>query len=96
MSKENALNFLSEAAKDKELKAQLQEAGLTRDEIVKAGNKAGYTFNREHLDEALTEVRKEPGFWGSLGEAIMELFSPAHDDYPSVGVQPYSGDTEQK
>ena len=29
---------------------------------------------------------------GYLAEGSLEIFSSHHDDYPSVGIQPYSGD----
>ncbi len=28
-----------------------------------------------------------------IAEAVARIFSPSEDAYPSVGVQPYSGDT---
>ena len=30
---------------------------------------------------------------GYLTEAALEVFSPNHDSYPSIGVQPFSGDS---
>lgn len=92
MSKENVLNFLSEAAKNEQLKEQLQSSA-TRDEMVKVGQKAGYHFSSDHVEEALAELQKQPGFFGALAEAVLELFSPTHDDYPAIGVQPFSGDS---
>ncbi len=29
---------------------------------------------------------------GYLAEGSLELFSPNHDSYPTVGIQPYSGE----
>jgi predicted ribosomally synthesized peptide with nif11-like leader len=91
MSKENVFGFLTEAAKDEQLKAQLKTAA-TPDELVDVGNQAGYKFSSEHVDEALSELKQKPGFFHELAEAIMRLFSPTHDDYPATGVQPFSGD----
>ena len=91
MSKENVLNFLSKAAKDETLQTQLNKTS-TQDEMVGIGNQAGYKFSSEHVDEALTDLKKRPGFFGSLAAAVVELFSPDHDDYPATGVQPFSGD----
>ncbi|MEM8807878.1 MAG: Nif11-like leader peptide family natural product precursor [Cyanobacteria bacterium P01_G01_bin.38] len=91
MSKKNVLSFLSKAAKDKQLKAQLKTTS-TPDELVGVGNQAGYEFSSEHVDEVLTELKQKPGFFGALAEAVVEVFSPEHDDYPATGVQPFSGD----
>ncbi len=91
MSKDNVLNFLSKAAEDEHLKAKL-EISRDQDEMVGVANQAGYDFSTEHVDEALTELKHKPGFFGMLSEAVAELFSPVHDDYPATGVQPYSGD----
>lgn len=95
MSKENVFNFLSKAAKDKQLKTQLKTTS-TQDELVGVGNQAGYEFSSEHVDEALTELKQQPGFFGALAEALLEIFSPNHDDYPAIGVQPFSGDPNPK
>lgn len=29
---------------------------------------------------------------GFIAEAVLEIFSPDHDDYPSVGEQPFDHD----
>ncbi|MEO0457809.1 MAG: Nif11-like leader peptide family natural product precursor [Cyanobacteria bacterium P01_A01_bin.114] len=91
MSKKNVLSFLFKAAKDEQLKTKLQTTS-TQDEVVTVGNRAGYDFSSEHVDEALAELKQKPGFFGALAEAAIELFSPARDDYPKTGVQPFSGD----
>ncbi|WP_172657209.1 hypothetical protein [Myxosarcina sp. GI1] len=31
-----------------------------------------------------------------FAEAFLELFGPSHDDYPAVGIQPFSGTITQK
>ena len=91
MSKENVLNFLSKAAVDERLKAQLKTTS-TQNDVVGVGNQAGYEFSSEHVDEALAELKEKPGFFGALAEAVIGIFSPTHDDYPETGVQPFSGD----
>ncbi len=91
MSKERFLSFLSDAAKDKSLKEQLKTAA-NQDELVDVGNQAGYDFTSSHVDEAITDLQQEPGFFGALAEAVLSLFSPSHDNYPATGVQPFSGD----
>ena len=91
MSKENVFGFLSKAANDEQLKAQLKMTS-TPDEVVGVGSQAGYEFSSEHVDDALTELKQKPGFFGALAEAALELFSPEHDNYPATGVQPFTGD----
>ena len=95
MSKERFLSFLSNAAKDKNLKDQLKTA-TNHDDLVDMGNEAGYEFTAGHINEAMTDLQKKPGFFGALAEAALELFSPGHDDYPATGVQPFSGDSNPK
>ena len=94
MSKENVLQFFSEAAKDEQLKTQLKETS-NQEELVGVANKAGYDFSSEHVDEALTEMKKKQGFFGVLAQAALEVFSPSHDDYPATGMQPFSGDPKR-
>lgn len=91
MSKENVLNFLSQAAQDEALKAQLQTTS-TEEDLVGVGKQAGYDFSADHVDEALTELKQKPGFFRALAEAALMIFSPSHDDYPATGMQPFSGD----
>ncbi|MGF1523735.1 MAG: Nif11-like leader peptide family natural product precursor [Leptolyngbyaceae cyanobacterium] len=95
MSKENVLNFLSKAAEDEQIKTQLQTVS-SQDELVGAGNQAGYEFSHKHVDEALTELKQKPGFFGALAEAVLELFGPIHDNYPATGTQPFTGDPNRK
>lgn len=91
MSTKKVLDFLSDAAQDEQLKEQLSAAS-TQDELVEAGKQAGYDFSAEHVDEAIAELKQRPGFFGALAEALLKIFSPAKDDYPATGVQPFSGD----
>ena len=95
MSKEHFLSFLSDAAKDTNLKEQLKMA-TSQHELMDVANQAGYEFTISHIDEAMTELQQEPGFFGALAEAVLELFSPSHDDYPATGLQPFSGDPNPK
>lgn len=95
MSKENVLSFLTQAAKDRQLKDKLKSAASQTD-VVDVGNQAGYDFSSEHIEAAMTELKQKPGFFGALAEAVLELFSPDHDDYPATGVQPFSGDLKPK
>ncbi|NJM98787.1 MAG: Nif11-like leader peptide family natural product precursor [Phormidesmis sp. RL_2_1] len=95
MSKENVFTFLTNAAKDEQLKSQLENAA-NQAEVVDVANEAGYQFSSENVDEALNHLKKEPGFFGALAEAVLEIFSPSHDDYPATGIQPFSGDTPSK
>lgn len=95
MSKENVLKFLAKAAEDKRLITQLQESA-TQNELVDVANEAGYDFSSEHVDQALKELKEQPGFFGALAEAVLQIFSPTQDDYPKTGVQPFSGDVSKR
>ncbi len=92
MSKEKVLDFLTNAANDEQLQAQLKSA-TSSDDVAGVGNKAGYEFSAEHVDEAIKEIKQQPGFFSVLAEAVGRIFSPSDDDYPETGVQPFSGDS---
>lgn len=92
MSKENVLNFLTDAAKDEQLQSQLRSA-TSADEVVGVGNQAGYEFSSEHVDEVIKDLKQKPGFFSALADAVSRIFGPSHDDYPETGVQPFSGDS---
>ena len=91
MSKDNVFKFLSQAAEDETLKRKLGSAKSPKD-LVGVGQEAGYEFSPEHVDEAVNELKKQPGFFGALAEAVLQVFSPHNDNYPATGMQPYSGD----
>lgn len=95
MSKEKVLSFLTDAAKDQQLQSQLETLS-NQDELVGVANRAGYDFSSKHVDEALSDLKKQPGFFGALAEAALRIFSPHDDNYPATGVQPFSGDFSQK
>ena len=91
MSKENVFRFFSKAASDRQLKAELQTVS-TQDELVDVASEAGYEFSSEHVDKAIGEMKKQPGFFGALAEAALHIFSASEDDYPKTGVQPFGGE----
>lgn len=91
MSKENALSFLEKAANDPNLKTQVKQAGK-QEELVQLAETEGYQFAPEDVQQVIPALKAQSGFFGDLVEAILELFGPTHDDYPSTGVQPFSGD----
>lgn len=95
MSKENVLSFLTDATKDEKLKLQLEETA-SPDELVGIANEAGYKFSSQQVDEVLNDLKTQPGFFGALAEAVLEIFSPNHDDYPATGIQAFSGDPNPK
>lgn len=95
MSKENVLSFLTDATKDEKLKLQLEEIA-SPDELVGVANEAGYEFSSQQVDEVLNDLKTQPGFFGALAEAVLEIFSPNHDDYPATGMQPFSGEPNPK
>ena len=92
MAKEKVIQFLGEAAINQGLKDKLQTI-KSQDELTSLAKEEGFEFSAEHIDEALEELKQQPGFFGKLAEAIAEVFSPDHDNAPpSIGVQPYSSD----
>ena len=95
MSKENALSFLKKAAQDPDLKSQVKQAGQT-DALVKLAESEGYPFGPDDMQQVLPTLKAQTGFFGDLVEAVLELFGPSHDDYPTTGVQPFSGDPPAK
>ncbi|MEM9945009.1 MAG: Nif11-like leader peptide family natural product precursor [Cyanobacteria bacterium P01_D01_bin.36] len=95
MSKKNVFSFLSKVAKDEQLKAKLQNTA-SQDELVSVAKQTGYDFSSEHVDAALDELKQQPGFFGMLAEAAIEVFSPHDDNYPATGTQPYSGEPATK
>lgn len=94
MSKDNVFNFFSRAAQKEPLQEKLQAVSSPQ-ELVNLGKEEGFEFSSEHVDEALTELKQKPGFWGKLAEAALAVFSPAHDNYPNIGVQPFSGEPSE-
>lgn len=95
MSKEGVLNFLTDAAKNEPLKSRLETAANPQ-EMIDVANDAGYIFSSQHVDEALSELKKKPGFFSALAEAALQIFSPHDDNYPATGVQPFSGELSRK
>ncbi|MGB3292026.1 MAG: Nif11-like leader peptide family natural product precursor [Phormidesmis sp.] len=91
MSKNNVFKFLSRAAEDETIKQKLESTTSTK-ELASIGQEAGYEFSPQNVDEAVNELKKQPGFFGALAEAVLQIFSPHRDNYPATGVQSYSGD----
>ncbi|GFE72293.1 Nif11-like leader peptide family natural product precursor [Chroococcus sp. FPU101] len=95
MSKEQVFEFFSQAAKDESLKEKVQ-AATSETELIDLGKKEGFEFSSEHLNQAMAELSKKPNFFKKLAESILEIFSPDHDNYPAVGVQPYDGEPNRE
>jgi len=95
MSKENALDFLKQAADNSTLTKQVQEAD-EKTEIVDLSKQHGFEFSEDDMKNAIPVIKEQPGFFGELAKAVLELFDPAHDDYPATGVQPFTGETGRK
>ncbi|WP_448573976.1 Nif11-like leader peptide family natural product precursor [Trichothermofontia sp.] len=91
MSKDNVFQFFSQAAKNEQLKDKLQMVTSPED-LVNLGKQEGLDFSSEHVEEAIGELKEQPNFFRSLAAAALAVFTPSHDDYPEVGVQPFSGD----
>lgn len=93
MAKEKVIEFLSEAGQNQDLKDKLKTVN-NQEELTSLAQKEGFEFEPEHVDEALDTLKRQPGFFGKLAEAIAQAFSPTHDndnEPPAIGVQPYSG-----
>ncbi|MFE4106044.1 Nif11-like leader peptide family natural product precursor [Almyronema epifaneia] len=95
MSKESVFNFFQRAAKNEQVKGKLQNV-TSPEELVELGNQEGFEFSTQHVDEALSDLQEKPGFFKALAEAFIEIFSPAQDDYPASGVQPFSGEINRR
>ncbi|MDB9527786.1 Nif11-like leader peptide family natural product precursor [Oscillatoria sp. CS-180] len=95
MSKENALEFLTQAADSSALTEQVKEADQ-KEEIVDLAKQHGFEFSEDDMKKAVPVVQEKSGFFGDIAKAIIELFAPAHDDYPATGAQPYTGELSRK
>lgn len=95
MAKEKVVEFLYKAAQDQDLKDKLQTV-KNQNELTTLAQKEGFEFSPDHVDEVWEQLKQKQGFFSKLAEAIFEAFSPDHDNVPpSIGVQPYSGDSSQ-
>ena len=94
MSKDNVFRFFTKAAQKEPLQEKLQVVA-SPEELVNLGKEEGFEFSSEHVGEVISELQQKPGFWGKLAEAAVAAFSPAHDNYPHIGVQPFSGDPNE-
>jgi predicted ribosomally synthesized peptide with nif11-like leader len=95
MSKENALDFLKQAANDSLLSEQVKEADQ-KTEIVDLAKQHGFEFSEDDMQNAIPRIREQSGFFGELAKTVLALFAPAHDDYPMTGVQPFTGELSRK
>lgn len=91
MSKEKVFQLFTKAAKDRQLQEKLQ-AVLHSDELVALGQREGLEFSDEDFCEALAELQKQPTFLSQLLKEALRVFSPSDDNYPEIGVQPFSGE----
>lgn len=95
MSKENALDFLKQAADSSTLSEQVKEADK-QTEIVDLAKQHGFEFSEDDMKHAIPVIKEQSSFFGELAKAVLELFAPAHDDYPATGVQPFTGEPSRK
>lgn len=92
MSKENVFELFAKASTNDELKSNLGSASSFTD-LVELGKKQGLEFSVDQVKEVIADVAtKKSGFFGFIAEAVLELFSPVHDDYPATGAQPFTGE----
>lgn len=95
MSRENALDFLKRAADSSQLSEQVKEADQ-KTQVVDLAKQHGFEFSEDDMKNAIPVIKEQSGFFGELAKAVLELFAPAHDDYPATGVQPYTGELGRK
>ncbi|MGF1478729.1 MAG: Nif11-like leader peptide family natural product precursor [Cyanophyceae cyanobacterium] len=95
MSKEKVLEFFTEAAKEESLQKELQTVS-DRQELVQLGQQKGYEFSPQHVEEAIADLQQQPGFFNLLAQAVLAIFGPSNDDYPTTGVQPFSGEVSRR
>lgn len=91
MSKEQVFKFFNEAAKNQAIKNKLENV-TNEDDLAKLAKDQGFDFKATDVDAALSELKQQPNLFGKFIEAVLEIFSPSSDDYPNIGVQPYTGD----
>ncbi|HEY9887597.1 MAG TPA: Nif11-like leader peptide family natural product precursor [Candidatus Obscuribacterales bacterium] len=95
MSQENALDFLKQASDRADLSSQIKEADRKAD-IVNLAKQHGFEFSEDDMKNAIPAIQEKAGFFGELAKAVLALFAPAHDDYPTTGVQPFTGELSKK
>lgn len=91
MSKDNVIKFLENIAKNEKLKSKIDNIS-SNDDFIALGYESGFEFSSKDLDEIIDELKNKPKFLGLLAEAILTIFSPAHNNYPATGMQPFYGD----
>lgn len=91
MSKENVVKFLEKVSKSERLKKKIDVAS-DNNEFIALGQEQGFDFSSKDLDEIIDELKKKPKFLGLMAEAVLTIFSPAHDNYPATGTMPFYGD----
>jgi predicted ribosomally synthesized peptide with nif11-like leader len=94
MSKNQVFEFLTTASQNETLGEKVRSTH-DRQQLQAIARSTGFDFSLEQLDEALRELSEQPNFFRKLASAALEIFSPNHDNYPSVGVQPYEGEIDR-
>jgi predicted ribosomally synthesized peptide with nif11-like leader len=95
MSKENAFTFLRQLAKEPDLQEQFKAAKNPAD-LAALLQQMGKDLAPEDVAAAIAEIKAQPDIFGDLAKAVLEIFSPNHDHFPSVGWQPFSGQPNSK
>ena len=91
MSKENVIGFLEKISKNEQLKDRINTIS-GNDDFIALGHESGFEFSPKDLDEIIDELKNKPKFFGLLAEAVLTIFSPAHDNFPATGMQPFYGE----
>lgn len=94
MSKNQVFDFFALAAKNEEL-GQKMRSTQDPQQLLEIARSQGFDFSRQELEAALKSLHESPDFFQKLAHAVLEVFSPNHDNYPSIGVQPYEGEIDR-
>lgn len=94
MSKENAFSFLQQLAKEPDLQEQIKAAKNPAD-VAELLKQMGQDFAPEDVAAAIADIKSQPHIFGDLAKAVLEIFSPNNDHFPSVGWQAFSGETNK-
>jgi len=91
MSKENVFKLFAQASGDPQLASKLKAVDNPT-ALSHLASEYGLEFSAQDVQAAIADLQRRPGFFGAIAEAIVSIFGPTHDDYPNIGVQPFSGD----
>ena len=53
-------------------------------------------IQRDYDQKDIPVMVEQSGFFGELAKAVLAVFGPTHDDYPTTGFQPFTGELSRK